>query len=388
MFRTINLFFLFILFLTACSNSSEDNSQKDAPKDANVFIKGNISNASNQPIVLELVDARGVKQIASASILEDGNFIMACKIDELGIYQLKLGLSDRKIIPLTLEPNDKIKVEASFEDFELKPQLSGTKWAAKLTIYMSKFNEFALLQNQLMSKEGLTQEEQLAEFLKIRQPLDEYSNSEILKDPSNPVNLVLSTSLTPVMGFEYWNEKFLETLKTMSKGFLKKYPNLAYSNMFYQQVLEIESGLKDFKLMNSGQKEAPEIVLNNPDGKEIKLSSLKGQVVLIDFWASWCGPCRKENPNVVNLYNKYKNKGFTVYSVSLDKDLNAWKQAINKDGLLWPNHVSDLKQWETPLTKIYNFNSIPFTVLLDRKGKIVGTNLRGEILEQKLKDIL
>ena len=100
-------------------------------------------------------------------------------------------------------------------------------------------------------------------------------------------------------------------------------------------------------------------------------------LVLVDFWASWCGPCRKENPNLVKLYQKYKSKGFTILSVSLDDDEAAWKNAIEADGLIWPNHVSDLKGWESPMTQVYGFNSIPYTVIINKEGKINGIGLRG-----------
>ena len=132
---------------------------------------------------------------------------------------------------------------------------------------------------------------------------------------------------------------------------------------------------------------APEIKLSKPDGSIIMLSELKGNYVLIDFWASWCGPCRKENPNLVKLYNKYKNKGFTIFSISLDKDLEAWKNAIEKDGLIWANHGSDLKMWNTQLVSLYNFSSIPYTVLVDKNGMILATGLRGQKLEEKLNQI-
>ena len=133
---------------------------------------------------------------------------------------------------------------------------------------------------------------------------------------------------------------------------------------------------------------APDFTLTTPDGKALTLSSLKGKVVLIDFWASWCGPCRKENPNLVKLYEKYKNKEFTILSVSLDDNETAWKSAIEQDGLVWPNHVSDLKGWQSPMTQVYGFNSIPHTVLVSKDGKILGVGLRGELLEQKIKSIL
>lgn len=119
----------------------------------------------------------------------------------------------------------------------------------------------------------------------------------------------------------------------------------------------------------------------------MKLSDLKGKVVLLDFWASWCGPCRRENPSVVKLYEQYKDDGFTVMSVSLDKDKNRWLQAIEQDGLVWPNHVSDLNYWSSKAAKLYGVGSIPFTVLIDQEGNIVKTKLRGPALEQELQRI-
>ena len=132
---------------------------------------------------------------------------------------------------------------------------------------------------------------------------------------------------------------------------------------------------------------APDLAFENPDGKVLKLSDLRGKYVLIDFWASWCGPCRKENPNVVKLYKQYHDKGFEVYSVSLDRDKNSWIKAIEKDNLMWTNHVSDLKYWSSEGAKIYGVSSIPSTFLIDKEGHIIGKNLRGEELANKLKSI-
>ncbi|OFY41669.1 MAG: hypothetical protein A2X18_10075 [Bacteroidetes bacterium GWF2_40_14] len=134
---------------------------------------------------------------------------------------------------------------------------------------------------------------------------------------------------------------------------------------------------------------APDFTQNDPDGNPVKLSSFRGKYVLVDFWASWCGPCRGENPNVVNAFNQYKDKGFTVLGVSLDdeKGKQKWLDAIKKDGLTW-THVSDLKYWNNEVSKSYGIRSIPQNVLIDPNGVIVGKNLRGKALLDKLAEIL
>ena len=135
----------------------------------------------------------------------------------------------------------------------------------------------------------------------------------------------------------------------------------------------------------------PNITMTSIDGKTQSLSDLRGQVVLVDFWASWCKPCRKENPEIVRMYNRYKDqefengKGFTVFSVSLDSKQPAWEKAVEKDGLVWDSHVSDLKGWKNEAAKMYGIRAIPKSFLIDGDGKVIAVNPRGGQLEKELK---
>jgi peroxiredoxin len=174
-------------------------------------------------------------------------------------------------------------------------------------------------------------------------------------------------------------DKYFDVYIKAADKFKKEWPDYKYGKDFVAYVDKM-------KVTAVGQV-APEIELPNPEGQVIKLSSLRGKYVLIDFWAKWCGPCRRENPNVVMAYNKFKDKGFEVFGVSLDRNKEDWLQAIAEDGLTW-THVSDLKYFESKAATDYNISAIPFSILVDKEGKIIAKNLRGAALDKKLEEVM
>jgi len=385
------IFGLLIISLLFVSCGDDDKSVESIPLENgnNFAIQGTVKGAENKTFYLEALTEKGQVSIAENKADENGFFKMVGNIPGFGMYQLRIDDIQGKIIPLTLVPQDKVEISGELATFEKKPIVKGPKWGNVMTEYMAKYAVFHKDQEELIKLQGTISDTELTEkYLVLKGKVDDFAIAKMNEDPSNPFNLVLSSSATPTMGFEYWNPENLTVLKKVSAAFEKEFPDSPLTMTLANQVYQIETGYNQFIEINSGDKVAPEIALNNPDGKEIKLSSLRGQYVLIDFWASWCGPCRRENPNLVRLYETYKNKGFTVYSVSLDKKHDAWVNAIKKDNLSWPNHVSDLMQWESPMIQLYGFNSIPYTVLIDKEGKIIATGLRGSSLEQKLKELM
>jgi len=225
----------------------------------------------------------------------------------------------------------------------------------------------------------------------LMQMIDEDST-----DLSNIMVFYQSLGQMELFGFE---EDF-EYYRKVDNGLQAAYPDNEHAKYFHEQLQRYKSAIakqEQMKIAAANIVEgnmAPEIELNDLDGTPRKLSDLRGKVVLIDFWASWCGPCRRANPELVAIYKKYHAKGFEIFSVSLDgldsqaNAKNDWRFAIEKDGLEWPNHVSDLKGYESIVIQDYGFEGIPFTVLLDAEGKIIAKNIRGAALEDALKSAL
>jgi len=407
--KLLNTFLLasFILIL-ACSNSSSegktDNDSLNKPIQENSFanqqevvggtnallngkptiIKGFLTNSKEETVYLEKLANKGTVPVDTALVNEKGEFTISANIAEIGFYRLKI--SDKNFATLILEPNQEIKLTGNAADLGNTYKVEGAKDTElflevnqasaknyKLRDSLQKlFQAFASVNGSNKQKMDSINAALEKPFNNIVKKHNTYLNDFILKNTTSFASLAAIQQLSM--------DEYFQTYVKLDEGLFKKYPKSEYIKQLHETV-------QANKKTAIGV-EAPAINLDTPDGKKLALSSLKGKVVLVDFWASWCGPCRKENPTVVAAYNKYKDKGFDIYSVSLDDDKEKWKAAIIKDNLIWPSHVSDLKAWKTPLVKEYNFSGIPYNVLIDKKGKIIAKNLRGEALEKKLAEVL
>lgn len=205
---------------------------------------------------------------------------------------------------------------------------------------------------------------------------------------NNTLNIILGKMNSNSKAYRFALGAIVQTLKSKNHPAFIDYAKLFINKYGAENKTYIEglkNSVEDAKNFLVGAV-APDFEQNTPEGQPMKLSDLRGKVVLVDFWASWCGPCRRENPNVVKLYNKYKDQGFEILGVSLDKTKDKWVKAIEKDELTW-HHVSDLRGWSNKVAKRYSVSSVPHTILLDKDGKILARNIRGESLEKALADI-
>jgi thiol-disulfide isomerase/thioredoxin len=379
--KKLVLFLSMIVAMTSC------NSAGDGGK---YVLDGTIKDGGNKTIYLEKLSMRQVTVIDTAQVDASGKFHMSSTAEK-GFYRLRIDNNHSWLLLLENKPFQadlnyvntgeyKIKGTAANDEFQ---EASKTISQSQMKLQMMG-NAFKEKQSSGTSMDTL---QMIANMVQAEGQKVELAMKEKGATAKDPLVALYYTSFLRMDKYPEENKKMLERLE-------KEMPNSSYAkemreqyNVMAEQIKAMEQAKKSEAATAEGAM-APELEFAAPDGKKIKLSSLRGKVVLLDFWASWCGPCRRENPNVVAAYNKFKDKGFTIYSVSLDQDAGRWKGAIQQDGLLWPYHVSDLKGWQSEAARIYGVNSIPAQFLLDKTGKIVAKNLRGEELEQKLAEIL
>tara|TARA_Y100000385_G_scaffold76941_1_gene77937 strand:- start:584 stop:1735 length:1152 start_codon:yes stop_codon:yes gene_type:complete len=376
------VFILFNVLLFSCSTEDDIST-------SNIEIKGIVKGAQNQFIYLEAPSENGIIEVAKVKLSGTGSFTIKGDIPGFSIYNLRLGEGNSNIILLPIAPNDKLALNTTVKSFNDKPLISGISWSAQANEY---YDFIDIQKKRSLKFKNSDQNSSNNDFqnylINARNKIDSFSVSSLKKHPKSTFNIVLFPALFPLSSIEKWDKNNLLLMRQVIRNLQGKYSKSSLVNRYSNQVDKIETAYLEYVGMKNGKIDAPDFALQTVDGEKLKLSDLQGKYVLIDFWASWCGPCRRENPNLVKLYKKFRNKEFTILSVSLDNNADAWKKAINKDGLLWSNHVSDLLGWESPLTKIYKFNEIPYTVLVNKEGKIIAKNLRGKQLENKLSEIL
>lgn len=346
-------------------------------------VSGKIDHAPAQKIFLQELPFGGQQPVIldSVTLKSTGTFELRAMGREEGLYRLVIEngpdvllVNDSKSIKVTLDVNNykAYKLDGSpaseslhvlFEDYRKNDS----------ALYAT-FMKIDTLQKQKATDSILTivRQQRDAQIKQMNKMVTGFIN----QSPSAAARYYALGMASRTMG----QEEVL-VLATASADKFKEHSGLAK----IKSLLTVQKpATPKYALLNQ---QAPEISLPDVNGKPFQLSSLKGKYVLVDFWASWCSPCRKENPNVVAAYHKFKDKNFTILGVSLDKEKADWEQAIKDDNLTW-KHVSDLKQWESSMVSLYHFEGIPFNVLIDPQGKIIATDLRGEKLAMKLQEVL
>ncbi len=384
--QTINLLSFFLTVLIG-SNSF---AQYVMPTEGSVFIDGQIVGAENQRIYLINQNRGGIQSpIAVAVADEKGKFKIDSEIEARDYYAF--ALENGQSINLVVEFNDSITINGDARDLLNYSNIKGSPDSELMSEFLLQFRYFKQIEDSLRAvvmSDRNKQGEVNAYFTPLAQRFYSYRNNFISSNLESPALLATLNSVDQGKEWEMFkqivsllNRSFGDspTIRVLSRNVMLKDEQLK------QQQLENE---RKASMLSPGSL-VKNISMPDTSGTIINLSDLRGKVVLIDFWASWCGPCRRENPNVVKAYQKYNKDGFEVFSVSLDKPgaREKWIAAIKKDGLLWPYHVSDLQGFNCEAARDYLVSSIPFTVLIDAEGKVIATNLRGPQLEAELKRI-
>jgi len=365
-----NLFLFFVIATLVLSCTSQEGKE--------FKVTGSLSNSNGEYIYLDELQSKSILGKDSVQIGESGNFLISGRIEEVGFYRLRM--SDDNFVNLVINQGDQLEITADATSLYNTYQIKGSEDAHLLYEFNDYIRTFNMQTDSLRivaSKAyGSPNADSLNQLINMvyNQLLIQrqtFAREFVNNNASSIASLAAAQSLDP--------EKDLKSYLKLKKELTLKYPTSEYVKNFNVQVERMS------KLAVGS--EAPQIVLNDPNGVSVPLASLRGKVVLIDFWASWCKPCRIENPNVVRLYNRYKDQGFEIYGVSLDKNKNNWVSAIKQDGLEWPQ-VSDLQFWNSSVVKLYDIKSIPQTYLIDEYGIIIAKGLRGQALEAKLAEVL